>query len=138
MTSAVLGLGTLLQVSNGASPQVFTTIAEVLNISGPSSSVEDIDVTNMDSTAREYISGISDGGNVEFELNWIASAQQKTMRDDVEAGTARNYKVVFSNSPATIAAFNARVTACSFSAEPNSQIRANATLKISGSITWTN
>lgn len=138
MTSAVLGLGTTLQVSDGASPEVYTTIAEVLTISGPSLSAEDIDVTNLSSTAKEYISGVSDGGSVDFELNWIGQTQQKTLRDDVTAGTSRTYRVTFSNSPNTIASFSARCTAFSMSTDPNTQIRGNATLKISGAITWTN
>ena len=136
MTSAVLGLGTALQVSDAASPEVYTTIAEVLTISGPQLTAEDVEVTNMDSTAKEYISGISDGGSINFELNWIAQTQQTTLRDDVEAGTARNYRVVFPTSPNTTASFNARCTEFSMTAEPNTQVRATANLKISGSVTW--
>lgn len=136
MTSAVLGLGTLLQVGDAASPEVFTTIAEVLTISGPQLTSEDVEVTNMDSTAKEYISGIADGGSINFELNWIAQTQQTTLRNDVEAGTARNYKVVFPTSPNTTADFNGRCTEFSMTAEPNSQIRATANVKISGSVTW--
>jgi hypothetical protein len=138
MTAAVLGLGTALQVSDGASPEVYTTIAEVLSLSGPELTAEDIEVTNLDSTAKEYISGVPDGGSASFELNWISSAQQETLRDDVEAGTARNYKIVFSTSPNTTASFNARCTEFSMTSDPNTQIRASATLKISGSVTWVN
>ena len=136
MTSAVLGLGTALKVGDAASPEVFTTIAEVLTISGPQLTAEDVEVTNMDSTAKEYISGIADGGSINFELNWIAQTQQTTLRNDVEAGTARNYKVVFPTSPNTTASFNARCTEFSMTAEPNTQVRATANLKISGSVTW--
>ena len=138
MTSAVLGLGTTLQVSDGASPEVYTTIAEVLTMSGPDLTAEDIEVTNFDSTAKEYISGVSDGGSINFELNWISQTQQQTLRDDVDAGTARNYKITFPTSPNTVAAFNARCTEFSMTTEPNSQVRASANLKISGSVTWTN
>jgi hypothetical protein len=35
MTEGVIGLGTLLKIGNGASPEVFTAIAEVLGITGP-------------------------------------------------------------------------------------------------------
>lgn len=138
MTSAVLGLGTLLQVAATNSPPAFSTIAEVLTISGPQLTAEDIEVTNMDSTAKEYISGVPDGGSINFELNWISSAEQQTLRDDVEGGGSKFYKVIFPTSPLTTAAFTARCTEFSMTAEPNSQVRASATLKISGSVTWTN
>ena len=138
MTSAVLGLGTTLQVGDGASPQVYSTIAEVLTMSGPDLTAEDIEVTNFDSTAKEYISGVPDGGSINFELNWISGTQQQQLRDDVDAGTSRNYKVTFPTSPNTTASFDARCTEFSMTTEPNSQIRASANLKISGSVTWTN
>ena len=138
MTSAVLGLGTTLQVGDGASPQVYTTIAEVLTMSGPSLTAEDIEVTNFDSTAKEYISGVPDGGSVNFELNWISGTQQKQLRDDVDAGTSRNYMITFPTSPNTTAVFEARCTEFSMSTEPNAQVRASANLKISGSVTWVN
>lgn len=138
MTAAVLGLGTTLQVGNAASPEVFTTISEVLNMSGPNISAEDIDVTNFDSTAREYISGVADSGSVSFEVNYIGQTQQQTLRADVTAGTARNYRITWNNSPATVANFSARVMEFTPSTDPNSQNKASVTLKVSGSVTWTN
>jgi len=138
MTSAVLGLGTTLGVGSGASPQVYTTIAEVLSITGPNLTAEDIDVTNLDSTSKEYISGVSDGGTIDFECNWISSDQQEQVRDDVEAGTTRYYEVAFATSPNTTATFQARSTSFAMNADPNSQIRASITLKITGSVVWVN
>ncbi len=139
MTSAVAGIGTTLQVGDGASPEVFTTIAEILTIGGPELSSEDIEVTNMDSAGgfKEFISGLADAGSVNFDLNWIKGTQQAQVRDDVGAGTARNYRITWSDSPATIANYNARVTAFSMNTDPNSQIQASCTLKISGQVTWT-
>jgi hypothetical protein len=138
MTSAVLGLGTTLGVGSGASPQVYTTIAEVLSITGPNLTAEDVDVTNLDSTAKEYISGVPDGGSVDFECNWTSSTQQQQVRDDVEAGTTRYYEVAFSTSPNTVATFQARATSFAMSTDPNSQLRASVTLKITGSVSWVN
>ena len=54
MTLAVLGSGATLQLGSGASPQVYTTIAEVLRCGPIGSTNPEVDVTNLDSTAKEY------------------------------------------------------------------------------------
>lgn len=57
--------GTLLKY--GASP---TTLTGVRRISGPNVEVSSVDTTDLSSTdaAREFIPGLIDGGQVEFEL----------------------------------------------------------------------
>lgn len=139
MTAATAGVGTTLQVGDGASPEIFSTIAEVLTIGGPEISSEDIEVTNMDSPSgfKEFISGLTDAGAITFDANWIKSTQQTQVRDDVGAGTARNYRITWPDSPATIANFNARATAFSMSTDPNAQLQASISLKISGVVSWT-
>ncbi len=139
MTSAVAGLGTTFQSGDGASPEVFTTIAEVLSIGGPELSTEEIDVTNLDSSGgfKETIAGLKDAGSATLELNWTKSADQVAIRDKLAAGTTDNYKITWSDSPPTIADFAGLITAFSMNTEPNAQITASLTVKISGQVTFT-
>lgn len=139
MTSAVAGVGSEFQVGDGSSPQVYTKVAEVLSIGGPDVSAEEIDVTSLDSTGgyKEFITGLKEGGSVALEVNWIKSnTQQTTLRDALDSGAELNCRIVFSDSPQTVATFACKVTGFSMSAEPDSQLKASITIKISGAVTW--
>jgi hypothetical protein len=133
MTSAVLGSTTTLKLGSGASPQVWTTVAEVLRIGQVGSSAPEVDVTNLDSTAKEYIGGLPDGAQVEFEFNWIKSTQQTTLRDAV--GDTVMFQLTWpGSSSATFAfvvlGFNMAETT------PESQLTASISGRITGDITW--
>ncbi len=141
MTSAVLGKLSTLQLGDGASPQVYTTIAEVLRVSEIGSANPEINVTNLDSTAQEYIPGLADGATVEFEMNWVAgNAQQQALRDAVAAGSTINLRMVWTQvSPNTLAKFD--IAALNFTMAETSaeaQVTARFSGRISGSIVWLN
>jgi hypothetical protein len=133
MTAAVKGIGSTL--TWGANP-----VAEVLTISGPNISAEEIEVTNFDSPNgfKEYISGLKDGGTVDFELNWTLTpgGGQEELRNDLGTGTKRPVVLTFATSPETRADFTGLVTAMSWSADPASQVTASVTVRIDGEISW--
>lgn len=136
MTSAVLGAGSSLKLSDGASPEVYTTIAEVLRCGPIGYTTPEVDVTNLDSTAKEYITGLKDGNQVEFECNWLAgNTQQNALRD---AGTnSKNFQMVWNGSPQKTATFT--LAAISFSSgetTPESQQTITISGRISGEIVW--
>ena len=94
--------GSLLQRGNGATPEVWTTIAEVTNISGPSLSHEVIDVTSHSSSGafREKVGGLLDGGEITLDLNFVpAGATHKEavggLLYDMTARSVNNYKLIF-------------------------------------------
>lgn len=134
MTSAVLGAQSQLKLGDGASPEVFTLVAEVLNIGPVGSVAPEVDVTNLDSAAKEYIGGLPDGQQVEFEVNWLAgNTQQEALRDAV--GTTKNIQIVWSDSSQAdfalvILGFNRGETS------PENQLTASISGRISGAITW--
>lgn len=134
MTSAVLGAGSTLKLGSGASPQVYTTIAEVLRCGPIGSITPEKDVTNLDSTAKEYIGGLPDGASVEFELNFIAgNTQHEALRD--APGNTHNFQMVWSDSSSAtfdmvVLGFNRGETT------PEDQLTASITGRITGAITW--
>src|SRR5262245_7277109 len=74
MSNAMLGYGSKFEISSGvSSPTDFVSVGEVYNITPPSSVIDTIDVTHMQSPnrRREYISGLIDYGECSFELNFI-------------------------------------------------------------------
>ena len=138
MTSAVLGSGAALALGSGASPQVYTTVAEVLRCGPIGSTNPEVDVTNLDSTAKEYIAGLADGNTVEFEMNWIGgNAQQESLRTQQASGTTVNMRMTWPTSPNTLAVFDLVLLTFEIGeTTPESQLTAMVSGRISGSITW--
>ena len=138
MTAAVLGKGATLQLGDDASPQVLTTIAEVLRCGPIGSTNPEVNVTNLDSTAQEYIAGLADGNTVDFDLNWIAgNTQQAALRTAAAAGTTKYLKMVWPTSPNTTAIFNLVILQFEMGeTTPEAQVTASVSGRISGSITW--
>lgn len=139
-TKAVTGVGTVLAVGDAASPEVFTAITEITSIGGPELSSEQVEVTSLDSAGgfKEFVTGLKDGGSISIENNWIKSdTSQVQMRDDVQAGTKRNYRITWPDSPSTVVDFSASVEAFSMTTEPDAPVTASMTLKISGAPVWT-
>lgn len=139
-SGAISGHGTLLKRGNGATPEVFTTIAEVASISGPALAQETIDVTSHDSTDgwREFIGGLLDGGEVSFDVHLIpTNATHDNLWTDLSNRTLRNFQLVFPDGGATTWAFSALVTGFSTNEPIDSQLSASVSLKISGKPTLT-
>lgn len=136
-SSAFWAYGSALQLGDGGSPEVFTSIAEIINLTPPQMSRDEIDVTSNSSSDgyREFISGLRDGGEVEVEANWLpTNATQdgstgvlETFNDNVN----HNWKIILPGSIATIA-FSGFVTAFEPDLQLEEQGKLNLTIKVSG------
>lgn len=135
-SSALASQGMTLAVGDGASPEVFTTISEVKSIDGPGGQASEIDVTDLSSTAKEKRTGLHDEGDVTCEINYIpANTQHAQLRSDKSAGTARNYRITFTDSPATTWTFSGYVKGFSINNAVDNVTTASVVLSVSGSIT---
>jgi len=139
MTSAVLGSGAALGLGNAASPQVYTTIAEVLRCGPIGSSNSEVDVTNLDSTAKEYISGLTDGNTVDFDCNWlVGNTQQESLRTSQVAKSTINLRMTWPTSPQTYARFDLVLLGFELGeTTPEAQVTASISGRITGAIAWT-
>ena len=138
MTSAVLGKNATLQLGSGASPQVYTTIAEVLRCGPIGSTNPEVDVTNLDSTAKEFIAGLAEGNTVDFDVNWlVANTQQTSLRTSQASGSTVNFRMVWQTSPNTTAQFDLVLLTFEIGeTTAESQVSASISGRISGSIVW--
>ena len=138
MTSAQLGSGATLKLGSGASPQVYTTIAEVIRCGPIGSTNPEVDVTNLDSTAKEYIAGLADGNNVEFDMNFLGNnAQQVSLRTSQAAGSTVNVQMTWPTSPNSVATFDLVLLGFEIGETTSeAQVSASCSGRISGSITW--
>ena len=107
-SQATSGFGTLLQVGDGASPEVFTTIAECTNIKPPQQQTGNIDVTHHESpnSHRELIASLRSSGTVQFTINYLpanathANTGQGLLKLQQDR-TVKNWKIVLTDPAAT-------------------------------------
>lgn len=144
MTSATSGFGTLLKQGDGGSPEAFTAIAEVRSLTGPSSVMSPIDVTNHQSTSgwREFVAGLLDGGQVTMELNYLpANATHKATSasgflDRFENKNIINFQLVFSDAASTTWTFTGYFDGMTPTAPIDGALTASVSVKITGVVTF--
>lgn len=138
MANEQIGLGAAINRGDAASPEVFTEIANVTSITSPSLALETKDVTNLGTTtARTFIPGLVDSGEVTIEMNWDGSNAQITgLRTDLTSKVARNFTITFPDSPVTTAAFTAYVTSFGSPITTEDTITASVSMKVTGDVTW--
>jgi hypothetical protein len=106
MASGILGKGTKLELYNPTSGNEGWATQNawklgtwyVTSLSGPSTSAETLDVTNLGTTGREYISGLIDPG--ELSLTLLADfgtgpSAQSRLFQQFESGAAEDYRMIF-------------------------------------------
>ena len=88
MSKAFQGIGTKLQRGDGAGPEVFTTIAEMVKVQQSGSKADIVDVTNLDSpnAYKEKLVTILDAGQIAFDGNMVADdATQQNVQGNLLA-----------------------------------------------------
>lgn len=133
------GIGAKIEYGDGESPEVFTEVAEVRNISGPQLSRNTSDATTLDSAGgfEETIPALKTGGQVTLPILWINSAAQQDVYDMFDDDDAINWRITLPTNPTTIFAFAANVTGINMDINPNEPMQAELTLTISGQVART-
>ena len=125
-------------VDNPTTPEHYALIGRIVNFDGPGGSASEIDASDLQSAAKEFLIGLRDEGTFSFEMNMdVTDAQQAGLRADRENRTLRNFRVVLTDdSPPTNVDFTAYVMEFRISGGVDQLIKANATLRISGAVDW--
>ena len=138
---AVSGLGTLLQRGDGDEIfEVFSTIAQVVGITGPNIVSRTIDQTHIDSSGRfqQLLPTVLSAGPVQFSCNFLPSEDtQKNLRLDAINQVLRNFRLVWpdgtpTNEPGTRWEFSAYVSGYQPNASIDDRLTASIVLAITG------
>jgi len=100
MSDAMIGYGTFFHISQDGGATWFE-MGEVFNITPPSDTVDQQDVTHMQSPQRrrEFIPGLSDPGSASFEQNFIpGSASDLKVQSIRAAGEQVLCRITFPNA----------------------------------------
>jgi hypothetical protein len=138
VSDAITGPGFLLQMGDGGGPEVFTTIAEVRDISGPQQSVDLVEVTNQSSPDgyEEHKPTIKRSGEVDFPVNFIPD---DPTHDDttgiiskLNGKTLTNFRMQLNNTAGSFWSFAAYCTAFATGAAVAGVLTGTVKLKIVG------
>lgn len=119
-----------------ATPVTWTKIANIKTFSTPEGQSTEIDVSNLDSTAKEFIMGLRDSGTISLNGDFgSADAGQVAVRAAHVANPQplKPFKMVLPD--ATAFSFSAFVKKAPLSIDTDKQITTSIDLRISGSFT---
>jgi len=140
----VAAFGIVVQYGTTTGTATSQTLANVTNVSGLDSDVEEIDVTSHDSAGayREKVASFIDAGEVQVDLNFdpnntthrATSPGILWLRDQ---RLTVPWVIKFAGTPTHQVRFNAFVRSAPFDGSFDDKLSMTATLSVSGSATWT-
>lgn len=129
----------MLKIGDGGGSEVFTTIAEVMDIT-TGESLRTAETTAHDGTGwAEHIGTILEGGEITFSLNFNAAATQgfaTGLRADMVARTKRNFQLLIPTTVNKTGSFAALVTAFPLNLPVDGALTADVTLLVTSTVTW--
>lgn len=137
-TFAILDANTLaLTYTSGgtATPVTYTKINGVDSYDGLDGAADDLETTDLDSAAKEFISGLVDEGKFSFNAKTLhADPGQIAVRAARASGAAKSIKLVFPD--AVVATFSVLVKSVPVSGGVNAVLKRKIDMKITGAVAW--
>jgi hypothetical protein len=116
-----------------ATPAVYTKINGINSYDGFDGQADDIDTTDLDSDAKEYIGGLRDEGKFGFEAKRLRTDPgQIALRANMVSGTVVPMRLTISDG--TVVSFSVLVKTMPIGGAVNSVLKGKIDCKISGAI----
>lgn len=137
MANAIESQGITIARSDGGSPSSFSNIGNIVGFSGPGGSAAVIDVTNLDSLAKEKLMGLPDEGQFTMEINLDPDNTQHIALKDARANrTKQEFKITLTDATPTTLVFFGYVLGFELSGSVDNVVKANLTVEIDGAVAW--
>lgn len=118
-------------------------IGEVVDFSGPGGAAAVIDITSLQSTAKEKLIGLRDEGQLSMTLNYNATDTGQTgLKTDRAARIKNLYDIIFHDTTQSASAMPSRAAFFGYSMQfsitgaQDNKITANAVIEISGAVQY--
>jgi hypothetical protein len=110
-------------------------IGNVVSFNGPGGSASVIDVTNLDSTAKEKRMGLPDEGQFTMELNYDPdNTAHIALRNARKTRTRTEFKLTLTDATATSLTFWGYVLAFAIQGGVDAVVKASLTIEIDGAV----
>lgn len=134
---ALNSLGKALTATGTATPVTYTAIGNLKTFSGFDGQANELDITNLSSTAKEFALGLTDPGNFQIELDLDnGNAGQLALRAKQASGALSNFKLILPAGTTPTASFSGLVKSFSTSGGVDQIAKASVQIRISGAVTW--
>lgn len=137
MTStAVSAQGSRLEIGTQTDKGVaWTRIKNVKSFSGFDGQAAEIDVTDLDSTAKEFRTGLQDHGNFQFDINVNRTDPgQLAVEAARKSGAVTPFRLTLPDKQA--ATFDALVKSTPLQGSVDAVLTGSVTLRITGDVKW--
>lgn len=116
-------------------------VGEVKSFQGPGGQAADIDVTSLQSTAKEFRRGLQDEGEISFDVNLVPDdvGQLFCRVARAEVGSPygkRTFEIVLPDDDETTLTFEAFVKGFSISGGVDDVVKAAIALRVTGAVDW--
>jgi hypothetical protein len=129
--------GATLAISIGTSPTSFSTIANVIDVTGPGGSAAVIDITNLASVAREKRMGLPDEGQVTFNVQLDPdNTTHQALRDARKNRTECEFRITLTDSTPTTLTWRGFVLNFSITLAVDDVVKASITVEVNGAVNW--
>lgn len=120
-----------------ATPVTYTEIKECKSFKGFDGEASEIDVTSLDSSAKEFLAGLRDYGGIDFEMNWLADdTGQAALRAAAAAGTTKNWKLTLVSGTLDVASFAGFIKSVPISGGVDAAVTGSFRIRITGAVSW--
>lgn len=139
-SEAMLGYGSRFLIESENSPNEFDDLGEVFNITPPSETVDQVDVTHMQSPdrRREFIDGLIDGGECSFEMNYIPGSVaddrlNEILETPVGQSRRKTCRIIYPNS--VVHTFSGNLMTYEKNVPTDDKMTATVTFRVTGTVT---
>lgn len=137
MVKAVESQGVKFAVSDGGSPSAFSNVGNITGIKGPGGSANVIDITNLDSVAREKLMGVPDEGQITLDINLDPdNTQHQQLRTARANRTRLEGRITLTDSTPAVGQFYFYVLGYAHDIHVDNPIKVSVTLEVDGPVTW--
>jgi hypothetical protein len=134
---AIESQGAFFYLSTTTSLSTAIAVGQVTGFNGPSGSANVIDVTHLQSTAKEKMIGLRDEGQITLDLNCVPGDSGQTKLRECRANrTACHWALKLNDTAITQLDSHGYISGYAITGSVDNKVNLSVTIVITGGVTW--